>query len=394
LDENAPVHLETIAVHGGHLPDGASGAVAQPITLSVTYQREADGSYPSGYFYSSKGNPNRTALETSFAALEGGSVAVAFASGGAAITAVFRTLAPGDRVLVPDDVFQGTIRGLRELLPKWGVSYDVVDMTDLAAVEAAMQPTTRLIWTETFSNPLLKVTDLRAVAAIAHRHDARCVVDNTFVTPVFQRPLEHGVDAVIHASTKYAGGHGDVLGGIVIARDNTPMMQEIREVQLLEGAVPAPFDCWLLHRGLKTLPYRMRGHAANALAVAQALEHDPYVSRVYYPGLVQHVGHELATAQLSGGFGGIVSIQVRGGREAAVKVAAAVKVFTSATSFGEPESLIQHQASSPTHGTNTGIHDDLLRLSVGLEHPDDLIADLERALRVAHVGESTRPIIR
>jgi cystathionine gamma-synthase len=380
----AGMHLETLAVHGGHTPDGASGAVAQPITLSVTYQRQADGSYPAGHFYSSKGNPNRTALETSFAALEGGTVAVAFASGGAAITSVFRTLAPGDSVLVPDDVFQGTIRGLRELLPKWGITYHVVDMTDLAAVEAAMRPTTRLIWTETFSNPLLKVTDLAAVSAIAHRHNARCVVDNTFVTPVFQRPLEHGVDAVLHATTKYVGGHGDVLGGMVVARENTPMMQEIREVQLLEGAVPAPFDCWLLHRGLKTLPYRMRGHAANALAIAQALERNPHVSRVYYPGLTSHVGHELAAKQLSGGFGGIVSIQVRGGRAAAEQVAAAVQVFTNATSFGEPESLIQHQATSPTHGTNTGIHDDLLRLSIGLEHPDDLITDLGRALDIAH----------
>jgi cystathionine gamma-synthase len=380
----AGMHLETLAVHGGHTPDGASGAVAQPITLSVTYQRQADGSYPAGHFYSSKGNPNRTALETSFAALEGGTVAVAFASGGAAITSVFRTLAPGDSVLVPDDVFQGTIRGLRELLPKWGITYHVVDMTDLAAVEAAMRPTTRLIWTETFSNPLLKVTDLAAVSAIAHRHNARCVVDNTFVTPVFQRPLEHGVDAVLHATTKYVGGHGDVLGGMVVARENTPMMQEIREVQLLEGAVPAPFDCWLLHRGLKTLPYRMRGHAANALAIAQALERNPHVSRVYYPGLTSHVGHELAAKQLSGGFGGIVSIQVRGGRAAAEQVAAAVQVFTNATSFGEPESLIQHQATSPTHGTNTGIYDDLLRLSIGLEHPDDLITDLGRALDIAH----------
>jgi cystathionine gamma-synthase len=378
------MRFETLAVHGGHAPDRASGAVAQPITLSVTYERDDDGNYPSGHFYSSKGNPNRTALETSFAALEGGTVAVAFASGGAAITAVFRTLQPGDHVLVPDDVFQGTIRGLRELLPKWGISYGVVDMTDLGAVEAAMQANTRLIWTETFSNPLLKVTDLRRVAAIAHEAGARCVVDNTFVTPVFQRPLEQGVDAVIHATTKYIGGHGDVLGGMVVARDDSAMMQEVRQIQLLEGSVPAPFDCWLLHRGLKTLPYRMRGHATNALAVARALETNRHVTRVYYPGLAGHVGHELAAAQLSGGFGGIVSIRVRGGRDAAMRVANHVQVFTNATSFGEPESLIQHQATSPTHGTNTGIHDDLLRLSIGLEHPDDLIADLEHALDLAH----------
>lgn len=378
------MRFETIAVHGGHRPDRASGAVAQPITLSVTYERDAEGGYPAGHFYSSKGNPNRSTLESSFAAIEGGSVAVAFASGGAAITAVFRTLAPGDHVLVPDDVFQGTIRGLRELLPKWGISYSTVDMTDLAAVESAMRPNTRLLWTETFSNPLLKVTDLRAVAQIAHAAQARCVVDNTFVTPVFQRPLAQGVDAVIHATTKYVGGHGDVLGGIVVAADDSPMMQEIRQIQLLEGSVPAPFDCWLLHRGLKTLAYRMRGHAANALAVAHALEQNPYVTCVYYPGLSNHDGHLLAAEQLTGGFGGIVSIRVRGGREAAMRVTNFVDVFTNATSFGEPESLVQHQATSPTHGLNTGIHDDLLRLSIGLEHPDDLIRDLERALDLAH----------
>jgi cystathionine gamma-synthase len=376
--------LETLAVHGGHAPDAGSGAIAKPITLSVTYQREPDGTYPKGSFYSSKGNPNRDTLETCFAGLEGGAAAVAFASGCAAITAVIRTLKPGDHVLVPDDVFQGTIRILRDVMPKWGVTYRMIDMTDLAGLSAAMTPATKLVWTETFSNPLLKVTNLRAVADITHRAGALCVVDNTFVTPVLQRPLDSGVDLVVHASTKYIGGHGDVLGGIVVAMEDSATIKEVRQIQLLEGAIPSPFDCWLCHRGLKTLPYRVRAHSANAMLIARYLSTQQFVKKVFYPGLESHAGHELARTQLDGGFGGIVSVQVRGGRDAAVGVAGRVKIFTNATSFGEVESLVQHQATSLTHGTGTGIHDDLLRLSVGLEHPDDLVADLDQALRYAH----------
>jgi cystathionine gamma-synthase len=382
------MRLETLAVHGGHVPDAGSGAVAKPITLSVTYQRDPDGTYPKGSFYSSKGNPNRDTLETCFSGLEGGCAAVAFSSGCAAISAVIRTLKPSDHVLIPDDVFQGTVRILRDVMPKWGVTYGMIDMTNLAAVSTAMTPNTRLVWTETFSNPLLKVTNLRAVAEIARRAGALSVVDNTFVTPVLQRPLDSGVDLIVHASTKFVGGHGDVLGGIVISKENSLAMQEIRQIQSLEGAVPSPFDCWLVHRGLKTLPYRVRAHSSNALAIARYLSRHRWVKKVFYPGLEAHDGHELATSQLSGGFGGILSIQVRGGPEAAVRVAGRVSIFTNATSFGEVESLIQHQATSPTHGTGTGIHDDLLRLSVGLEHPEDLIADLDQAL--THVHESAR----
>jgi cystathionine gamma-synthase len=385
--------LETLAIHGGHIPDAGSGAVAKPITLSVTYQRESDGTYPKGSFYSSKGNPNRDTLEACFAGLERGHTAVAFSSGCAAITAVIRAaLKPGDQVLVPDDLFQGTVRILRDVMPKWGITYRMIDMTDLSAAAAALTPQTKLVWTETFSNPLLKVTDLRGVAKIAHQAGAVCVVDNSFVTPALQRPLDLGVDLVVHASTKYVGGHGDVLGGIVVSKENSSLIQDVRQIQLLEGAVPSPFDCWLTHRGLKTLPYRVRAHSANAMAVARYLSGHRSVKRVFYPGLESHVGHELAASQLNGGFGGIVSLQVCGGRDAAVRTAGYVKVFINATSFGEVESLIQHQATSPTHGSGTGIHDDLLRLSVGLEHPDDLVADLDQALTRAHDPERAKTL--
>jgi cystathionine gamma-synthase len=376
--------LETIAVHEGNEADRASGAIVRPITLSVTFQREeGDGAYRREYFYSSKGNPNRNGLESVFAALEGGRVAVAFASGCSAIAAVLRTLKPGDHVVVPDDVFQGTIRLLREVLPKWGITYSTVDTTDIGAVQNALQPNTRMVWMETLSNPLLKVTDLSLISEVAHKQNAISVVDNTFVTPIFQRPLSDGVDLVVHATTKYIGGHGDVLGGIVLAAEPSRLIDEIRQIQVLEGAIPSPFDCWLVHRGIKTLAYRMRGHAENALKVARALECHPLIEAVHYPGLESHAQHFLAKRQLSGGFGGIVSVQVRGGRELARAVCANTKIFANATSFGEVESLIQHQASSPTHGTNTGLAENLFRLSVGLEHPDDLIADLEQALQAA-----------
>ena len=375
--------LETMAVHCGNETDPYSGAVAEPITLSVTFERDSDGGYHRGYFYSTKGNPNRNRLESTFATLEGGMVAVAFASGCAAISAVLRTLMPGDHIIIPDDVFQGTVRLLREILAKWGLVCTAVDMTDINAVHHAFRPRTKLVWMETLSNPLLKVTDLKLVSDIAHQHGAISVVDNTFVTPIFQRPLADGVDLVVHATTKYIGGHGDVTGGIVVAGAPSPMIDEVRRIQLLEGAVPSPFDCWLVHRGIKTLACRMRAHAENALKVARALAGHSLVKAVHYPGLESDPQHALAQRQLSGGFGGIVSLLLRGGRELAIAMCANVKIFRNATSFGVVESVIQHQASSPTHGVNTGLAENLVRLSVGLEHPDDLIADLQQALCAA-----------
>jgi cystathionine gamma-synthase len=371
------MRLETTAVHAGTAVDPHSGAVVEPITLSVTFERDLDGGHSRGYHYGSAGNPNLHSLEKAVAALEQSEDSLAYATGSAAIAAVLGTASPGEHVLIPDDVFQGTARLLSRSLARWGVQSSAVDMTDHPAIWAALRPRTRLIWVETLSNPLLKVTDLAAVAAIAHEHGALCAVDNTFVTPVFQRPLSCGVDYVVHAATKYLSGHADAMGGVVAA--SADRLAQMRTLQWAEGAVPGPFECWLIRRGLKTLPLRMHAHAAGAARVAEYLQAQPAVLAVYYPGLDSHPQRKLAE-QMLGGFGGIVSFRVRGGRTAATQVAARVRLFTRATSLGAPESLIQHQASAPTHGTATGLPEDLLRLSIGLEHPDDLIADLDQAL--------------
>ncbi len=370
--------LETHAVHSGGGADPHSGAVVEPVTLSATYARDADGGHARGFHYSKAANPNRRSLEQAVAALEGGADAVAYASGSAAIRAVLSAVGPGGHVLIPDDVYQGTVRLLRHSLARWDVRFSTVDMTDPTAVDAAIRPETRLVWTETLSNPLLEVTDVRTVAAIAHEHGALCAVDNTFVTPVFQRPLALGVDVVVHSTTKYLSGHGDAVGGIVVAE--AARLEDLRPLQWIEGAVPGVFDCWLVRRGLKTLAIRMRAHAAGAARIAAFLEEHPAVHEVRYPGLRSHPQHARARALLDGGFGGILSFRLYGGRRTAMEVAARTRVFTQATSFGAPESLIQHQASAPTHGTGTPLPDDLLRVSVGLEHPEDLIADLDHAL--------------
>lgn len=371
------MHLETLAIHVGHTPDPATGAVMSPIHLSTTFARAADGSYPSGYVYTRTANPNRNELETALAALEGGAAAAAFASGMAAISAIFQALAPGDHILFPDDAYFGAGRLLRELMAPWGLRYSIVNMADLDAVRAAMRPHTRLVWVETPSNPLLKITDIAAIAEIAHAAGARCAVDNTWPSPVGQQPLALGADLVMHASTKYLGGHSDLLGGTVIVREVDEFFERIRLVQTIGGAVPSPFDCWLLLRSIRTLPYRMRGHSANAQRVAEFLAEHPAVATVHYPGLPPHPGHTIAQRQMKL-YGGMLSIQVHGGAEEAMAVAARVRLFTRATSLGGVESLIEHRAS--VEGPHTTTPTNLLRLSIGLEHPDDLIADLEQAL--------------
>ena len=370
-------HIETIAVHAGRRPDPATGAVMPPIHLSTTFERQADGSYTDGYVYSRSENPNRRALEETLAALEGGAAALAFGSGMAATTALLQALAPGDHVIMPDDVYFGTGRLVREVLGQWGLQFNVVDMTDLAAVRAAMQPNTRLVWVETPSNPLLKITDIAAVAELAHAAGALLAVDNTWPSPLGQRPFEHGADVVMHATTKYLGGHSDLLGGALILRERGPVYDRIRTVQTLGGAVPSPFDCWLLLRSIRTLPYRVRAHSANAQQVVEFLAGHPAVAVVHYPGLPTHPGHAIAARQMQL-FGGMLSIQVHGGAAAAMAVAARVELFTRATSLGGIESLIEHRAS--VEGPHTTTPPDLLRISIGLEHPDDLIADLRAAL--------------
>ena len=374
---SAAVKLETLAIHAGRSHDTATGAVAPSPILSTTFARDGDGNYPHGHIYTRSSNPGRAALEALLTALENGVAAAAFGSGSAASLAVFQALAPGDHVIAPDDVYHGTRTQLRELLARWGLEHSLVDLTDLAAVRAALRPNTRLLWAETPSNPLLKIADIRSLAEIARAGGARCVVDSTFATPVLQQPLMLGADLVMHSTTKYLGGHSDVLGGAVIARSEDEFFARIRDFQTKGGAVPSPFDCWLLQRSIATLPLRVRAQSANAEAVAEFLAAHPRVTRVHYPGLPTHPGHALARMQMSG-FGAMLSFQIAGGRQAALNVAGRVALFTRATSLGGVESLIEHRAS--VEGLHTATPQDLLRMSVGLENAEDLIDDLRHAL--------------
>jgi cystathionine gamma-synthase len=375
--EGRPPRLETLAVHAGRGADPATGAVTPAIHPSTTFERAPDGSYPRGHLYARNSNPTRSALEECLRQLDAGAAALAFASGSAATAAVFLALAPGDHVIAPLDAYHGTLRLLREQFGPWGLECTPVDMTDLAQVAAAVRPRTRLIWVETPSNPLWKITDIQRVATIARAAGARCVCDNTVATPALQRPLALGADLALYATTKFLGGHSDVLGGALVARGADDFWARLARIQVAAGAVPSPFDCWLVLRGLATLPDRVRAHCANALAVAAFLEGHPAVEAVHYPGLASHPGHAVATRQMTG-FGGMLSAQIAGGPERALAVAARLRLFVRATSFGGTESLAEHRASIEGPGTRTPPN--LLRLSIGLEHPDDLIDDLAQAL--------------
>ena len=377
MKPTAKYRFETLAVHAGHSVDPSTGAVVAPIHLSTTYERDADGSYPHGYLYSRNNNPNRNSLEAALAALEGGTSGAAFSSGLAAVTAVFQGLQPGDHVVAPKDIYHGTANVLKHLFAKWQVTASFVEMTDLDEVQRAMQANTRMVWIETPSNPLLQCVDIAAVADIARRGNARAVADNTFASPALQRPLELGCDLVMHSTTKYLGGRSDVLGGAVVTRVDDEAFAQIRTAQLFGGAVPSPFDCWLVMRSLPTLPYRMQAHCANALKVANFLQAHPKVSAVHYPGLESNPFHQLAKKQMSD-FGGMLSFETRAGKDAAMTLAAHVQVFTRATSLGGVESLIEHRAS--IEGPESKTPQGLLRVSVGLEHADDLIDDLAQAL--------------
>ena len=370
--------LETLAVHAGHAADPATGAVSAPIHLSTTFAREPDGALPHGFLYARNDNPNRHQLERALAALEGGGAALAFASGMAATAAVFQSLAPGDHVIAPLDAYYATARLLREVMAGWGLASTLVEMTDPEAVSGAITPRTRLVWIETPSNPTLAVTDIRRVAAIARAAGARSVCDNTWATPVLQRPLELGADLVMHSTTKYLGGHSDLTGGALVAPAEDDWTARLRTLQTLGGAVPSAFDCWLLLRGIRSLPWRMRGHCENAATVAAFLASHEAVEVVHYPGLASDPGHAVAERQMRG-FGGMVSVQVKGGAPAALEVVRRVRLFIRATSLGGTESLIEHRASVEGPGTRTP--PGLLRLSIGLEHAEDLLEDLDQALR-------------
>lgn len=368
---------ETLAVHAGARRDATTGAVTPPLQLSTTFERAADGTFPHGFTYIRDANPNRVALEEALAALEGGTTGIAFASGMAAIAALFHTLRPGDHVLAPLDAYFGTGKLLREQFAPWGLEISFVDMTSLDAVRAALRPATRLVWLETPSNPLIAICDLAAIAALAHEAGALVGVDNTWATPLLQQPLLLGADVVMHATTKYIGGHSDSMGGILVTREAGPLATQLRAIQTSHGAVPSPFDCWLGLRGLRSLPARMRMHSETALVLARFLVQYPGVERVHYPGLADDPGHAIARKQMSA-FGGMLSFVVQGGRSAAFAVAGRLTLFTRATSLGGPESLIEHRAS--VEGAATRAPEGLLRVSVGLEHPQDLILDLDQAL--------------
>lgn len=370
--------IETLAVHAGQAIDPATGAVSPPIYLSTTFERDVEGGYPRGFMYTRNNNPNRQALEAGISAVEGGVAAAAFASGSGATMSIFQALAPGDHVLAHVDAYYGTSRILREIFVRWGLEADFIDMSDLAAVKKALRPNkTKLAWMETPSNPLLKIVDLAAVSELVHDAGALCVCDNTWA-PILQRPFDLDVDLIMHSTTKYFGGHCDVLGGIVVAKSENDLFRRAREIQYEAGAVPSPFDCWLILRGMRTLPWRMRAHSENAMKVATFLGQHRQVARVHYPGLPSHPGHEIAAKQMSM-FGGMMSFEVKNGRDLAMKLAAKTKIFIRATSLGGVESLIEHRAS--IEGPASTSPEGLLRLSIGLENADDLIEDLDQALR-------------
>jgi cystathionine gamma-lyase len=378
--------IETLAIHAGQAPDPTTGAVMTPVYLTSTYVQDGPGGHK-GFEYSRTRNPTRDALEGCLAAIEGGAHGLAFASGLAATDAVLHLLSAGDHVVHSDDVYGGTFRIFDKVYRRHGLTFDAVDMTDPARVARALRPETRLVWIESPTNPMLKLVDLAAIATIARSHGARTVVDNTFATPYFQRPLALGIDVVVHSTTKYLNGHSDVVGGAVVTSDDE-LHARLRFLQNAVGGVPSPMDAFLVLRGLKTLPVRMERHAQNALAVARFLEGHPQVERVIYPGLPSHPQHALARTQMSG-FGGMLTFVLRGGLPAATAFLRAVRLFSCAESLGGVESLIEHPAIM-THASvpppiraALGIDDGLIRVSVGLEAADDLVADLTRGFEAA-----------
>ncbi|MFD4788578.1 cystathionine gamma-synthase [Streptomyces sp. NPDC058459] len=381
-DRHISEHFETLAIHAGNTADPLTGAVVPPIYQVSTYKQDGVGGLRGGYEYSRSANPTRTALEENLAALEGGRSGFAFASGLAAEDTLLRTLlSPGDHVVIPNDAYGGTFRLFAKVATRWGVEWSVADTSDPAAVRAAMTPRTKAVWVETPSNPLLGITDIAAVAQVAHAGGAKLVVDNTFATPYLQQPLSLGADVVVHSLTKYMGGHSDVVGGALIVADEG-LGEEIGFHQNAMGAVAGPFDSWLVLRGTKTLAVRMDRHSENATKVADMLSRHPRVSGVLYPGLPEHPGHEVAAKQMRA-FGGMISFRVTGGEEAAVAVCDRAEIFTLGESLGGVESLIEHPGRM-THASVTGsaleVPADLVRLSVGIENADDLVEDLKQAL--------------
>ena len=374
------MEFETRAIHDGQEPDPATGAIVTPIYQTSTYVQEAVGKHK-GFEYSRTGNPTRTSLERCLASLEGATHGLAFASGMAAEDAILRTLSPDDHILIPHDAYGGTFRLVARVYEPAGLSFTPVDMTEASACMSAWRDETKLVWIETPTNPLLRVIDIEAVSELAHERGALVVVDNTFATPYLQTPLALGADVVVHSTTKYLGGHSDVVGGFLATNDDA-LAERLAFLQNAMGGVPGPFDCWLVLRGLKTLAVRMERHCANARAVAEMLAEHPAVAEVYYPGLDSNPGHETAKRQMRD-FGGMVSFTHRDGEQAALDMVTRTHLFSLAESLGAVESLIEHPARM-THASvaNSPLAVDpaLVRLSVGIENVDDLVTDLRRAL--------------
>ncbi|HRO25871.1 MAG TPA: cystathionine gamma-synthase [Luteimonas sp.] len=384
-DRHPRMGLGTLAIHAGQAPDPATGAVMQPIYATSTYAQSSPGVHQ-GFEYSRTHNPTRFAYERCVAGLEGGSRGFAFASGMAATATVLELLDSGDHIVAMDDLYGGSFRLFERVRRRSaGLEFSFVDLTDAAAFEAAITSRTKLVWIETPTNPMLKIVDIRAIADVAHRHGLLVVVDNTFASPILQRPLEHGADLVMHSATKYLNGHSDMVGGIVVVGDNVELADSLAFLQNSIGGVQGPFDSFLALRGLKTLHLRMKAHCENAQAIAQFLQNHEAVEDVIYPGLPSHPQHALAKQQMDG-FGGIVSVRIKGGFDAARRFCESTRLFTLAESLGGVESLVNHpavmtHASVPVENrARLGIGDDLVRLSVGVEALDDLLSDLSAAL--------------
>jgi cystathionine gamma-synthase len=369
---------ETAAIHAHKSKTPITGDVTSPLHLSTTYFRDEDGGYPGGHMYSRVSNPNRTALENVITALEFGEATCAFSSGNTAGMAVFQALKPGSHIIAPDDMYWGFKKQLMTIFGET-LSLDFVDLTEVDKVAQYIKPNTVMIWAETPSNPLLKITDIEALSKIAKQHQLTFAVDSTFASPILQNPITLGADIVMHSTTKYIGGHSDVLGGSLTFAKKNQLWEKIKNIQEIGGAVPSPFDCFLLLRSLKTLAYRIKGHCDNAMKLADYLAKHPNVEAVFYPGLTNHPQHEIVKKHMKG-FGGMLSILVKGDANYAVSVVNKVKVFAQATSLGGVESLIEHRAS--VEGPTTKTPQNLIRISVGLENIEDLIADLDQALTV------------
>jgi cystathionine gamma-synthase len=376
---NMEEKLTTLAVHAGYSIEDTYGAVSMPIILSTTFERGSDGEFIEGRdIYARSSNPNRRALEVKLAALEQGSDAYAFSSGQAATMSIMHSLKPGDHVIIPDDIYYGTKVMLQSLYHRWGLEFSSIDMTKIDLIGQSIKANTKLIWIETPSNPSLKITDIAAVVDLAKKQDIFVVCDNTWATPYYTLPFNFGVDAVMHSTTKYFGGHSDITGGCIMINENKLLGQKIKDFQTLGGAVPSAFDSWMLYRSIATFPMRMKTHGENAHILAEFLHHHPKIEKVNYPGLKSNLYHEVASRQMMNGYGGMMSILVKGGAPETLKLASSLHMITHATSLGGVESLVDHRQSA--EGAASVSPPNLLRISVGIEDVHDLIQDFEQAL--------------